>query len=42
MKKSNDSMGLELVDTLVSQIDASYTLKSDSKGTTCEVLIPIE
>jgi len=38
----SDSMGLELIDTLVSQIDGTYEMDSNSKGTTCTIKFPLE
>lgn len=39
---SSDTLGLELIDTLVSQIDGMYQTVSSSKGTKCTVKIPLE
>ncbi len=41
VKDSSDTMGLELIDTLVTQIDAIYNLNSSDSGTKCSVLIPL-
>lgn len=42
VEAASDSLGLELVDTLVSQIDAVYSIESSPKGTICSIQIPIE
>lgn len=42
VEASTDSMGLDLVDTLVSQIDAIYSIESTKNGTICSIQIPFE
>lgn len=38
--QSNDTMGLELIDTLVNQIDGTYAFDSDQNGTKCTIKFP--
>ncbi|MFT6246675.1 MAG: two-component sensor histidine kinase [Salibacteraceae bacterium] len=40
-RESNDTMGLDLVDTLVSQIDGVYKIDSSAKGTKFTILFPL-